>query len=167
MITALKDRTHHGHYWYWIMLSWSAAALIGFPAILLSRQAHVDNLILVIGAAPILAHAYALLANLGALKRLDEPHRVGPALTGASYGLGIICSMNFVPSPEALFVPYIGVFASMLSISTLFPGLAPLLAFAITKSVLSKKLSHLSVLVCLTMLTVGWVVSALNVSRIF
>lgn len=167
MITALKNRTHHHHYWSWIIISWSTAALIEFGAIKLQWETGDTILFISIGMPPFLAHSYALFANLSALRKLEEPHRVGPALTGASYGTGVLCSMYIAPWPEALYIPYVGVFVTMLSIGTLFAGLAPLLAFAVTNYVLNKRLSRLTVCLCLAILTAGWMIASSNISRVF
>lgn len=162
MMLALKDRTHPGHYWWWITLSWSLSIMLAFPALNLSWQQEAVTPLLVVAMIPILAHGYALFANFGALRDFKDVNRVGPALTGASYGLGVIGCMFFMPPSEALYLPFTGIFVSILSIGIFFTGLTPLLGFWLTKYVLNKRFSHLSVLHCLIIMMATWVISGVN-----
>lgn len=162
MVSALKDRSHQSHYWWWIALSWSVTIMIAFPALNLSWQQNGITPLLTVAIIPIIAHGYALFANIDALRHFKDPHRVGPALTAASYGFGVLGCMFFMPPAEALYLPYTGIFVSILSIGIFFTGLTPLLAFWLTKFVLKRRLSHLSVLHCLIILTAGWVISGVN-----
>ena len=166
IFTALRDPSSVDHYWGWIRLSWIAAIILLFPALSLSWKLDGLSPLLAIGALPLAAHGYGFFANLFRVKNDPAPHRVGPVLIGASYFAGIMVCVLLIRPDEAVYMPFVGIFMAILTMGLFFTGLAPLLAFWITKYVLDRGVSKQRVIWCFVILTVAWTLSGVTGSAL-
>lgn len=162
MVSKLIDRQHPGHYWGWIILSWIAVLILSFPSLLISWYSDGLRAMMMIACLPLAAHGYGCVANLKALRLGGDPARVGPALTVISYPFGILACWFMMPLELATGMPFAGIFMAILTFGIFFTGLAPLLAFALVRLVLSRGITRRGVTSSMIILTGGWVLSGLT-----
>ena len=83
-------------------------------------------------------------------------------MTVASYfGASVIC-MFLMPPSEALMMPFVGVFMTILTMGIFFTGLAPLLAFWVTKYVLARGITRQRVIWCYVILITAWLMAGMT-----
>ena len=150
------------NYWRLIFLSWMTVIVLVFPALTMTWGTDGMGPLMWVGAIPLLAHGYAFIAAIPALRECRDQVRIGAALPVLSYPLGCIACLPFMPLEMALGMPYAGIFMGILTFGIFFTGLAPLLAIALTRVVMAPELNRRRIAVSLMMLTVGWMLSGIT-----
>ena len=150
------------NYWRLIFLSWMTALVLIFPALAMSWGSEGMGPLMWVGAIPLLAHGYAFIAAIPALRERQNQVRISAALPVLSYPLGGIACLPFMPLEMAFGMPYAGIFMGILTFGIFFTGLAPLLAIALTKVVMAPELSRRRIIISLMMLTAGWMLSGIT-----
>lgn len=111
---------------------------------------------------PLAAHLYVFVANLPALREGHDPARIGLTLPVLSYPLGAIACLPMMPVGSAFAMPYASIFMGIMTFGIFFTGLAPLLAVALTRSIMARTLNRRRVITCFAMLATGWFLSAVT-----
>jgi hypothetical protein len=148
--------------WRLLLLSWIAVLILIFPALMITWKMDTFNAVVWVALIPLAAHLYAFAANLPALREGHDFARIGLTLPVLSYPLGAIACLPVMPAGSAFAMPYAGIFMGMLTFGIFFTGLAPVLAIALTRTIMMRSLNRRGGFICLGMLVTGWFLSGVT-----
>jgi len=148
--------------WRLVLISWIAVLVLIFPALTLTWRLDTLDAVMWVAMIPLAAHLYVFAANLPALRARQDAARIALTLPVLSYPLGGLACLAAMPAGSAFAMPYAGIFMGMLTFGIFFTGLAPLLAIALTRTIMGQSLSRRRVIICLAMLVTGWFLSGVT-----
>jgi hypothetical protein len=135
--------------WRLLLLSWIAVLILIFPALMITWKMDTFNAVVWVALIPLAAHLYAFAANLPALREGHDFARIG-------------LTLPVMPAGSAFAMPYAGIFMGMLTFGIFFTGLAPVLAIALTRTIMMRSLNRRGGFICLGMLVTGWFLSGVT-----